>query len=686
MTAKLRGIFQRARTFASSPAALWLFLLGLCLLAYGPFLRYMGFFWDDFPIAWIAETMNGEGLERYFSTNRPFWGLLYRLTTPIVGMEPLRWQVIAVVLRWLTGVCFWLLVRQIWPRQTRLAAWAAAFFVLYPGFQQQFVSLVYGHFYVILILYLLSQMLTLLALRKPHRAVPLHALALLLSLGNLLAMEYFFLLDLLRPVLVWTVLSEAMPDRKARLLRTGKIWLPYLAIFIGVMTWRSLFFGFQTYQPTLLSNLRTQPLQALPELIFTVLRDMWRTGVEAWARAFRFPLVDPTLFREELYWLLVLAAALFALVFLLLHQPERRQNAPDDRHRAWQPLIIGLLAMLVAGGPFWLTDLKIGLLFAVDRFTLPFVIGASLVLAALLTLIPGKAWVKVPAVAVLLAAAVGLHFQNAAQYRADWTVQGRLFWQMTWRMPDLKPGTLLLMNELDIVHYTDNSLAAPLNWTYDTGSDPQPMKYMLYYLGLRQEPWILNAQPDQPIRRNYLATAFEGNSSQVIVLYSEPPGCLRVLDPEVEADNWMVPQDLRKVMILTNPDQILPAPAQGKDAPRPPQHIYGNEIPRGWCYYYEQADLARQFEDWQTVADLGNAAFASGDYPNDPIERFPFIEGYAHVGDWETALRLTNDSHQVTALMTAPLCKLWDRIEHRTSGTPEQQEALTAARASLGCP
>ena len=685
MVTALRGLFQRARTVASSPVALWLFLLGLCVLAYGPFLRFLGFYWDDFPISWIAHTMGGEGLERYFSTNRPFWGMLYRLTTPIIGTVPLRWQIIALVLRWLTGICFWLLLRQVWPRQARLAAWAAAFFVVYPGFQQQFVSFLYSHFYIILILFLLSQALTLMAVRHPAKAVPLHASALLFSLGNLLAMEYFFLLDLLRPLLIWIVLSETVPDWKTRLLRTVKIWLPYLAIFIGVMVWRSLFFGFQTYQPTLISRLKTQPLQALPELITTVLVDVWRTGVEAWARAFRFPLVDPTLFREQWYWMLVIAAAVFALAFLLLHQPERRQKTRDDRRTLWQPLLIGLLAMLIAGGPFWLTDLKIGLEFAVDRFTLPFALGASVALAALLVMVPGPTWGKVPVVAVLLAAAAGLHFQNAAQYRADWTVQGRLFWQMTWRMPDLKPGTLLLMNELDIIHYTDNSLAAPLNWTYDTTNNPQPMKYMLYYIGLRTEPWILNVLPDQPIRREYLATDFPGSSSQVIVLYSEPPGCLRVLDSEVDAENWMVPANLRNMLPLTNPGQILYAPAEDKPAPRPPEHIYGPEIPRGWCYYYEQAELARQFSDWETITALAEIAFASGDYPNDPAERFPFIEGYARTGSWQSALRLTDESRQVTELMSAPLCSLWDRIERETTGTPGQEAAVTAARSMLGC-
>jgi hypothetical protein len=76
------------------------------------------------------------------------------------------------------------------------------------------------------------------------------------------------------------------------------------------------------------------------------------------------------------------------------------------------------------------------------------------------------------------------------------------------------------------------------------------------------------------------------------------------------------------------------------------------------------------------VADLGDQAFALGDYPNDPMERLPFIEGYAHTGRWERALELTREAGDITPLMQPVLCRLWQRIEAQTEPTPEQQAAL----------
>ena len=170
----------------------------------------MGFYWDDFPISWIAATMGGEGLERYFSTNRPVWGLIYRVTTPLLGSSPLTWQIFGLLMRWATGLALWVLLRQVWPeRDAALQPGQPALFVLYPGFSQQYIAFMYSHFYIVLTCLLLSLLLMVLAQRQPALVLAADGLALgCCRLVNLLSMEYFFLLDLLRPVLLWIVLER----------------------------------------------------------------------------------------------------------------------------------------------------------------------------------------------------------------------------------------------------------------------------------------------------------------------------------------------------------------------------------------------------------------------------------------------------------------------------------------------
>lgn len=685
----MSATLRRITTFRFGPALFPVFLLALCLAAYAPLITRLGFYWDDFPISWIASTMGGEGLERYFSTNRPVWGMVYRLTTPLLGSQPLTWQVAALALRWGTGLAFWWLLRLVWPGKERFAAWAAAIFVVYPGFSQQFIAFLYSHFFIILTAYLLSLALMVLALRNPRWFWPLTVGSLLLSLLNLFAMEYFFLLDLLRPLLAWVVLGQCGEySPRERIKKTVIVWLPYLAVFAGAMFWRSVLFGFQTYQPTLMSELKSQPVQALQKLVPLVLRDVWKTSAGAWVKAFTLPSVALMGERNVLrYWMIVALGGLLSLGFLLLYRPHEQEHRPGLASRAWaiQPAALGVIALFIAGGPFWLTALQIGLVFPNDRFTLPFMLGAALLTAGLLELLPLPRWIAPALLSVGLGFAVGLQYQNAVDYSRDWSVQRNLIWQMVWRIPDLQPGTTLLINELPVTHYTDNSLTAPVNWTYDPNNDPLELDYVLFYPTLRKYSVLSGYQAGQPVELDYLAAQFQGSTDKMVTLYFNPPACLRVLDAEVERDNWMVPEYLRETLPHVTTAPILPEPAPGKQVAAPPRHIYDEEINRGWCYYYEQADLARQVGDWESVVALGEQALAGNDYPNDPAERFPFIEGYAHTGDWERAVQLNRETQSITPLMTEPLCRLWERIERETPAGAEQQQALQSVRADLGC-
>ena len=90
--------------------------------------------------------------------------------------------------------------------------------------------------------------------------------------------------------------------------------------------------------------------------------------------------------------------------------------------------------------------------------------------------------------------------------------------------------------------------------------------------------------------------------------------------------------------------------------------------------------------DWEQVVLLGDKAFALDDHPNDPIERFVFIDEYAHAGDWEKAVELSMDSYGVSKKYTGPLlCKLWGRIARETEDVPEQNVTLDEVQSKLEC-
>jgi len=281
-------------------------------------------------------------------------------------------------------------------------------------------------------------------------------------------------------------------------------------------------------------------------------------------------------------------------------------------------------------------------------------------------------------VITFIALAAGRQFLWANEFRRDWADQKNLFWQMTWRAPGLKKNTIVLINE-KLEYYADNSLGAALNWIYAPDNHSDSVDYVLFYPTNREN---LSLTTNTPINYDFLAGKFEGNTSQAVAFYYSPPGCLRLLDPEIDVENRLIPDDsfMRDAALLSSTTPIL-----SETNARMPE-IYGPEPAHGWCYYFQKADLARQMGDWETVTQLGDAAFAMNDYPNDPIERFVFIEGYAHKADWGKAKELSMDSYAVSKKIVGPLlCKLWDRIDRETESTPEQNVTLDVVQTQLEC-
>ena len=371
------------------------------------------------------------------------------------------------------------------------------------------------------------------------------------------------------------------------------------------------------------------------------------------------------------------------LALFLLRQPANGYAAKDDRRWAWHALLIGALGLLIAGLPFWLTGLQIGLRFPNDRFSISFMLGACFFVTGLIGIIPLPRWSKHLLLAVLIAFGAGFQFQVANDFRRDWSVQQSFFWQMTWRMPALEPGTTLVSNELDI-HNTDNSTVAPVNWIYAPDNHSDQLSFMYYYPTIRLETGLQDFASGQPIEQSYLAATFNGSTEQIVPLIYDPPGCLRVLDSELEPDNIMVPALMRTAAENSDFTRII-LMADEADAARPPAAIFGPEPEHRWCYYFQKADLARQMGDWEQVAQLGAEAFRLGDYPNDPAERLVFIEGFAHVENWPQALDLTYTSYQITDLMQPLLCRLWHRVDEDMPDSPEKQLTLGEVQANFGC-
>lgn len=675
-------------------------LLFVAILAYGLLIPHLGFYWDDLPILWIRFQLGAEALTRYFSTNRPVWGALYQVTTSVIPDEPIYWQIFALIWRWLGAVVVFVVVEKLWKDKPRLALSVALLFLVYPGFNQQWSAFLYSHFFIVLFFFLFSYLLMLRAVEEPNRYWKLTAFGLFFSALNLWMMEYFYVLELMRVGVILAALRYETLSLRERTVKTLKLWLPYLIVFILAVLSRLFIFNNQVYGIGLGASLKSAPLETVIALARNIRFTLKLVLREAWLQTTHFPsIASAETILTSYYFVIGLAALILVAVFLLTHS--ERQAVNDDKslkRKEISPSIqryfaslsmtslwmigLGIFALLLSGWPFWLVGFVPSLAWPASRFTLSFMFGVSLIFTGVVYLIPWER-VRIVLLVSLVALAAGKQFLTANEYAQDWQTQKELFWQLMWRAPNIAPDTAIVMNEGALKFYADNSLSAAVNWIYAPEKRGEDIDYVLLYPATRlRSPALPKLEPDLPIFTEYLAGQFHGNTSQVLAVYFMPPGCLRILDPEVDLANRSIPEQslMRFASRLTNYELISSEPTA--QMPKP----YEPEPEHGWCYYFEKADLARQFEKWDEVAALGNKAFAQGLQPADPAERFPFIEGYAHLGSWDRAVELSKRSFAESERMGKPLCELWERIEVETAAEgPERSEALLAIKRIFAC-
>ena len=661
----MKNLQKRISSLTSQPFAVPLALFIVTFLAYGLFFWRLGFYWDDQPISWIRYQLGTEATTKYFSDSRPVWALLYQLTGFILPLKPAVWQLFAMFWRWAGVYVFYLFMAGLFPRRRDIAMLLSLFVLLYPGFNQQWVSYVYSHFFIVLFFLLISFHLML-----RGRTIP----AMIFSALHLLMFEYFFLLEFMRPIVIFASLRGEPLTNRERYVKTLKTWLPYIGVIFFVLLYRSLVYSHPGFGYSLTEEVARAPIETITQLAGHVLSSLWFAAVGAWLQVFQFPNTDVNGLRTTILYVFVVLIV-GAFVFLKHLTDATSENKKRD---AWWLIGFGVVMLLFGGVPYWVTNLPVTLGFPANRALLSFMFGSCFFLLGVIEFLPAR--IKYFVALLFVALSAGRQFLWSVEYLRDWQAQKNMFWQLAWRAPGIKPNTLLLMNE-ELQFSADNSISAPLNWIYKT-DQTSDMDYFIFYPTNRLNASLPALQKDLPIHYEYLAGEFNGNTSDVLAFYYAPPACLRLLEPDLDPTNRLIPTAsmMREASALSNTDRIL----ERQSFVMP--DIYGPEPEHGWCYYFEKADLTRQMGDWEEVVKLGNKAFTLDDYPNSPIERFVFIEGYAHVGDWDKALEYSKVSYKVSKDYVGPLlCQLWKRIGAETAESPGRSEALAEVQNKFAC-
>jgi hypothetical protein len=243
--------------------------------------------------------------------------------------------------------------------------------------------------------------------------------------------------------------------------------------------------------------------------------------------------------------------------------------------------------------------------------------------------------------AVLVFFAVMTQYANNLRFAADWTETQKMWQEFTWRVPGLEKGTTL-MGFYPGETQEGYSIWAPASLFYFTDSQEIDLSAEVVNDGT-----VKNLQINEPFERIHRSFYFFHQYDKALI-FSKPTSksCLRLLDgehPEIsiyDRNTIQLAADFSRLEQITNEDRLDEAMFN---------EIIGiEENDNSWCYFYEKADLARQFNRWDDVIALEQEVQNKGLEPYDVIEWMPFIEAYAYSGEHGYAGQLIDDVNKVS--------------------------------------
>lgn len=640
----------------------------ITIVTYGLLLPFMGFYWDDWPFAWIQNFLGPREFIPAFEPFRPFLGPIFFVTTSLLPSDPIWWQALALLLRFALTACAWWVFRSIWPDARWQTLAASLLFLVFPGFSQHWVAYTHINQEIIpFLFYLLSFGFTAGALRQPGRFNRFTVLALFFLLLGVFPTEYFATQEPLRLLFIWVLIADRSSPKTAlqSTWKALKLWFPYLLIWIGNAAWLIYYYRFGAY-----ASYNITVAGAITPLDFlTGMADaVWKAGLYSWVQV--VALVANTFSNPST----LLTAGVMVVSFLFLAFYLSRLEISKVHKRGWpvEAILIGLVGIMIGRIPSWAAGLPLTLGTIDDRFMFSVMVGGALFTAGVIELLFRGRGLKVWALALVLALGIGQQFYYANEFRRDWARQKDIFWQLAWRVPDLEPGTVILTHELPVKFETDMGLSAPLNWMYAPDYIGGDLPYLLFYtrtrLGRDSLPTL---EPATEFQFEYRTVRFRGSTSQALTIVVPSNACLHVIDETYGGGDMY--ERYGRFLLDAIPLSDLSLIHTDASPPEMPAALFGKEPARTWCYYFEKAELARQIGDWETVVSLGNEARTQGYNTGDMLEWLPFIEGYAVSGDLKSAREISIEAFHDDSRPRKGLCHTWNRILENLGG----DEAVT---------
>jgi len=622
------------------------FLLFLIIISFGLQSFQQGFYLDDWYIILFKEKFGSSGFMLYFSQDRPLESYPYIFIMSLMNDSPVLWAMFALFMRWILVLTFWKTVNRLFPKLEKLWLWATVLFAVYPGFKFHWFSIMFSIFYGFFVFVLLSYLFMSHAIEnrnKPQSYASWTLLGVLFLALGIFPQEYFFGLEIIRPIVLWAIHARNHPKKWKQVHKFVLLdWIPYLLVLISFAVYRYSQRDTFAYKIGLLDKLTSHPLTTLKELAFQSVISVYQGLVVAWKLAYinlSEVFASSSTLADQLTWLLLFGFFFVSLGLYWFTKRTKKDNV--DRWRVVWLLPVGLLMCFLSLIPFYAGGFNVGTSWPWNRFLLAMMPGIVVFLVGLLeTLVPWN-FIKIIIIAFLCTISMGSHFLVSNEFISYWETQKQLFWQLSWRVPEIKKGTTLVTAGLPIAkYYSGPTLTGAVNLIYGSDNKNEEIDYYVALMDSNQADSMPELGNGEPIIYSLRGLKFLGNSNEVLAFYMPPNGCVQILSNGIVPFSALGTENeaiITQLSLSSNLENIILEPPQPVQLPA---KYFGIEDTKQWCFFYQKAALALQRQEWQDVIDIYSEAESQQFVPNNLDEYLPKVEAWFMLGDSEKALAM----------------------------------------------
>ena len=211
---------------------------------------------------WFKHFFGALQFPAYYAVDRPFQGYFYPVaSTLLLGSEsPIVWGLFAIILRWLSTLALWGMLKTLWPKADRQNCLVVLLAAVFPGFTQHWFVVQYSYFMHCLAFFFLSITFMVKSVREPKKFWIYYPLSILLGFYSMTS-EFFFGLELIRPVILFMEFRRMDLALGKRILSILKYWSAFIVYFIGFAIWRIFFYVSVGHKLEITGTIVTNPFR-----------------------------------------------------------------------------------------------------------------------------------------------------------------------------------------------------------------------------------------------------------------------------------------------------------------------------------------------------------------------------------------------------------------------------------------